>query len=86
MALPPGVGAGRETVSPWLPVRCHDQVYLLVGVGMAWWGVAQVRLVRLKETGEVFAMKSLIKEAMNVKNQVRGYQRCRWVADLPQGP
>lgn len=32
----------------------------------------QVRLVKKKGTGEVFAMKSMIKEAMVRKNQVRG--------------
>ena len=33
--------------------------------------MAQVRLVRKKDSGEIFAMKSMVKRAMVVKNQVK---------------
>lgn len=45
-----------------------DDFEALAVVGKGAFG--EVRLVRLKDTGEVFAMKSLIKDAMIKKNQV----------------
>lgn len=40
----------------------------------------EVRLVKFKETGEVFAMKIMMKEILMNKDQVlsRGPVKCRW--------
>lgn len=47
----------------------------------------QVRLVRKKDTGVVWALKSMIKDAMVMKNQVSGREEPAWLSrHLPLQP
>ena len=47
----------------------------------------EVRLVKFKETGEVFAMKIMLKEILMNKDQVlsHGLMKCRWSTFVRRG-
>jgi len=51
-----------------------------------WHPTAQVRLVREKSTKRIFAMKSMIKEAMIMKNQVEHVHAERDVLATAESP
>lgn len=90
------VGGGRETdMCPHVgggTDECMTTTYMTPDPLLSPFFVLQVRLVKKKESGEVFAMKSMIKEAMLRKNQVRTLlmQGCvhalRYQTDVPSPP
>ena len=61
----------RLTSKDFVPLK-------IIGKG----AIGQVRLVKKKDSGEIYAMKTMVKKAMVLKNQeihareVRGYKYC----------